>query len=78
MSNLLMSPSGGVQHNWTDRKDPDAQGIDLFAVDGRRSLSASFVSDKHDNSAFMKPSNSELNIASPAPGAKGYVGAVAP
>jgi hypothetical protein len=78
LSSMLFSPTEGLHHNWTNRKESETQGIDLFSVDGRRSAIVNFVSDKLDHAAFMKPSNSELNIASPAPGAKGYVGAVAP
>lgn len=78
LSSMLLSPTEGLHHNWTDRKVPDAPGIDLFAGDGRREVSVAFASDKIDNPAFMKPGKADLNIATPAPGAKGYVGAVAP
>ena len=78
LSSMLLSPTDGLHHNWTDRKDPDAPGLDLFAGDGRRAFSASFVSDNEDNPAFLKPGNADLNIAAPAPGAKAFVGAVAP
>jgi serine/threonine protein kinase len=78
LSSMLLSPTEGLHHNWTDRKDPDPQGLDLFTGDGRRAFSASFVSDKDDNPAFLKPTNADLNIAAPAPGAKGFVGAIAP
>ena len=77
-SSMMLSPTEGLHHNWTDRKEPDPQGLDLFTVDGRRSYSTSFASDKFDNAAFMKPVNADVNTTSPAPGAKGYVGAVAP
>ncbi|MFO1005894.1 MAG: protein kinase [Planctomycetaceae bacterium] len=77
-ASMMLSPAEGLHHNWTDRKDPDSQGIDLFTVDGRRSYTIGFVSDVFDNGAFMKPSSVDVNIATPAPGAKGYVGAVAP
>lgn len=77
-TSMMLSPTEGVHHNWTDRKDPDPQGIDLFSVDGRRSYSTKFASDKIEEATFMKPANADVSVVSPAPGARGYVGAVAP
>ncbi len=73
----LLAAADGRRYNRTDRKDPDIQGIDLFSGDGQRGATTNFASNAADAPNYLKPIM-DINVAAPAGGAKGYVGAVAP
>ncbi len=77
LTNMLFT-TDSLHGNRTNRKDPDPQGIDLFSGDGQRGVATSFVTDDEDKPEYLKPKEGDLKVASPAPGAKDYVGAVAP
>ena len=78
LAEKLFVPVEGRHHNRTDRKDPDTNGMDLFTGDGQRGAATSFVSLDLTNLGYLKPSTTDVNVAAPASGAKGYVGAIAP
>ena len=78
MASRVLSPTEGRHQNRSDRKDPDANGIDVFTGDGQRGVVTTFRSTDPINSEYLKPATADLNVASPTGGAKGYVGAVAP
>ena len=77
LTSMLFSENS-LRSNRTNRKDPDPQGVDLFPEAGQRGVATSFASDDEDKSDFLKPKDGDVAIASPAEGAKAYVGAVAP
>ncbi len=78
LADKLLPIPDGRHHNRTDRKDPDVNGFDVFTGDGQRGAVTTFVSIDPAQPGYMKPSTNEASVASPASGAKGYVGAVAP
>ena len=77
LAEKLLAPQDGRRYNRTDRKDPDIKGVDLFTGDGQRGAVTNFVSNAPDAPNYMKPIL-EVKVESPAGGAQGYVGAVAP
>ena len=78
LADKLLLPVDGRHHNRSDRKDPDANGLDLFTGDGQRGVATSFVSADPANPGYLKPSTTDVKVAAPAAGAKEYIGAIAP
>jgi len=78
LTSMLLSPTEGRHHNRSDRKDADTNGLDVFTGDGQRGVVTTFVSADPSNPGYLKPSTAELNVATPAAGARGYIGAIAP
>ena len=78
LAEKLLAPTDGRHQNRSDRKDPDESGFDIFTGDGQRGATVSFASSDPAQSGYLKPATTDLNVAAPASGARGYVGAVAP
>jgi serine/threonine protein kinase len=77
LADKLLGGPDGRRLNRTDRKDPDPKELDAFAGDGQRGAAFSFVSADPTNPDYLK-AGPDLNVPGPVPGAKAYVGAVAP
>ncbi len=78
LAETLLAAGDGRRFNRTDRKEADSQGLDLFTGDGLRGAVTTFASNAADAPNYLKPSTSDLKVATPAAGAQGYIGAVAP
>ncbi len=78
LAETLLAPGDGRRFNRTDRKEADSQGLDLFTGDGLRGAVTTFASNAADAPNYLKPSTADVNVAAPATGAQGYIGAVAP
>lgn len=77
LADRLLGGPEGRRLNRTDRKDPDPKELDAFAGDGQRGAAFSFASADPTNPGYLK-AGPDLNVPGPVPGAKPYVGAVAP
>ena len=77
LADKLLGGPEGRRLNRTDRQDLDPKELDAFVGDGLRGVKYSFQSSDPTNPNYLK-AGAELNVPNPAPGAKGYVGAVAP
>ena len=78
LAETLLTPGDGRRFNRTDRKEADSQGLDLFTGDGLRGAVTPFASNAADAPNYLKPSTADVKVATPATGAQGYIGAVAP
>lgn len=77
LADKLFGGADGRRLNRTDRNDPVANELDVFGGDGQRAAMFSFASADPTNPNYLK-AGPDFNVSNPVPGAKSYIGAVAP